>query len=163
MGAIIFQRRASRSAFEDALIGIGGPAFGTVAALGCLGLSMATRSRLFLGLAYTGALINLFNMTPIFPLDGGWITEAVSPRLWLAGAAILGGLLLTGFLRNPFILVLLLVSLPRIWHGLRTGETAPGILPATRAQRACMGLAYIGLCALLAFLVAHAHERGARG
>ena len=46
-------------------------------------------NELFLGLAYIGFMINLFNLMPLFPLDGGWITGAVSPYLWLIGIIVL--------------------------------------------------------------------------
>src|SRR5437588_4258059 len=58
-GAVIFAKRGGKSAWEDALIGIGGPLGGTLAALFCLLLYNVTRSPLMLALADVGFLINL--------------------------------------------------------------------------------------------------------
>jgi len=160
MGAFILQKRAAKSAWDEAVIGIGGPIWGAIAALFCLGIYFLTGSLLMLGLAYTGFLINLFNLAPIFPLDGGWIVGAISPRLWLVGAALLAVLYFVGFIRNPFILFLLILSIPRLLHGLKSGEmTYPGEEkePATKEQKWILGLAYISLVALLAILVAETH------
>lgn len=159
MGAVIFQKSGPKSVWESAVVGIAGPAAGLLAGLVCHCLFFVTGNGLFLALAYTGYLLNLFNMTPIFPLDGGWITAAVSPRLWLVGIIILGGMVLTGFLRNPLIILLLLMSLPRLIHGLRTGSPEmPGSEmhrePATPAQRIQMGIAYVALAGVLAALMA---------
>jgi Zn-dependent protease len=157
-GAFILQKRSAKSAWDEALIGIGGPVGGTLAGLVCLAIFWLTGHRFFLVLAYVTFLINLFNLTPIFPLDGGWITGAVSPRLWLIGVVMLGAMLLTGFLRNPFILILLVISLPRILRGLRHGDALPpGTAPATPRQRLLMGIAYVALCGLLAWLMAVTH------
>lgn len=160
MGALILQKKAAKSTWDEALIGIGGPIAGTLAGLLCLAVYAVTGSGLMLALAYTGFLINLFNLIPIFPLDGGWITGAVSPRLWTIGLAGMVALFATGMIRNPFILLILLLSLPRLWHGLRTGDVTPeGGSPVTPRQRMAMGSAYIALCGSLAWLMAVTHVR----
>jgi Zn-dependent protease len=154
-GALILQKRRARSAWDEALIGIGGPVAGTLAGLVCLLCYYRTGSRLMLGLAYTGFFINLFNLAPIFPLDGGWITGAISPRIWLFGLLAMIVAVATGFIRNPFIFLLLIISFPRLWQGLRTGNVTPkGGVPTTAQQRLTMGLSYVGLCGLLLWLMA---------
>jgi Zn-dependent protease len=157
-GAFILQKERAKSAWEEALIGIGGPVGGTLAGLFCLGLYQLTGSSLMLALAYTGFVINLFNMAPIFPLDGGWITGAVSPRLWLLGIVGLIGMYAGGLLHNPLILLLIILSIPRLWHGLTTGDVTPrdGV-PTTPQQRLTMGLSYVALCGLLAWLAAQSY------
>ncbi|MFN3648925.1 MAG: site-2 protease family protein [Armatimonadota bacterium] len=153
-GALILQKRAAKSPFEEAVIGIGGPIGGTLAGLACLGLYGLTGSGLFLSLAYFTFLLNLFNLAPIFPLDGGWITGAVSPRIWLVGVVVMIAGYATGMLRNPLLILLVLLSLPRLWHGLRHGDVTPeGGTPVTSSQRVVMGVAYVALCSLLLWLV----------
>jgi Zn-dependent protease len=157
-GALILQKRAARSVWDEALIGIGGPVGGTLAALLCLAAYGVTGSPLMLALAYAGAMINLFNLIPIMPLDGGWITGAVSPRLWLIGLLGMVALFLAGWIRNPLILLLLLLSLPRLWHGLRHGKIASEDgTEVTPHQRLTMGCAYIALCGLLLWLMGRTH------
>lgn len=158
MGALILAKEEGKSAWNEAVMGIGGPIAGTVGALACWWIHLATGSELFLGLAYIGFLINLFNMTPIFPLDGGWITGAVSPYLWLLGIVMMVAMFVTGFIRNPLILVLLLLSLPRLWQGIRYGKShGPDVEPATFEQKIKMGLAYVVLAAFLAWATGATH------
>src|SRR5437667_339093 len=44
-----------------------------------------TGGRRMLALADTSFFTNLFNRAPVFRLDGGWITGAIWPRIWLIG------------------------------------------------------------------------------
>jgi Zn-dependent protease len=156
-GALILHQRVN-SVWKDAVIGIGGPVAGALAAVACLLAYMVTGSELMMSLAFTGALINLFNLLPIFPLDGGWITGAVSPRIWIIGAIVMLAGLLTGYIRNPFIIILLLLSLPRLWKGIRHGDITPeGQEPVTPKQRVIMGLSYVGLAGFLAWFMSFTH------
>jgi Zn-dependent protease len=158
MGAIIFQQRSNHSPWQGALVGIAGPVAGTLGALACLGAYHATGLPLLLHLAYVGFMLNLFNLAPLFPMDGGWITGAISPRIWLLGIVGMGALFFTGTVRNPLLLLLVLLSLPRLWKGLRTGDITPeGGVPATTRQRVVMGVAYVSLSALLLWLMLETH------
>jgi Zn-dependent protease len=150
MGALILQKRSGGSAWRNALIGIGGPLFGGLASAACYGFYLATDNKLFLALAFIGFLMNLFNMIPMYPLDGGWITGAVSPYIWIAGLAMLLAMAVTGRLHNPFIYLLIIMSLPRLVDVFkRRTMDAPG-QRTTPAQKVAMGIAYVGLCAFLA-------------
>jgi hypothetical protein len=84
-------------------------------------------------------------MIPMVPLDGGWITLAVSPYLWIAGLAVLVIMFFMGILRNPLIFVLVILSLPRLWQSLKTGSPVYGLQPATTNQKWIMGLCYVSL------------------
>jgi Zn-dependent protease len=157
-GALILSRGMSESAFEGAVMGYGGPLFGAFAAVGCWAIYGLTNLPIFLGLALIGFLINLFNMIPVFPLDGGWITGAVSPYIWVVGLLGMLALVIFGHVSNPFIFILILLSLPRIVGAFRKGSMdAPGRVTTGR-QRIGMGIAYVGLCAFLAWGVARTHE-----
>ena len=146
MGAVIFNKRSSKSAWDQAVMGIGGPIGGTIAGLVCWALFYATQNPFFLALAYVTFFINLFNLTPVMPLDGGWITGAVSPYLWIAGLLFLIFEFVTGHLTNPMIIVLVALSIRGVWQGLRTGRTGYGnVMPATPSQRWIMGACYVAL------------------
>jgi Zn-dependent protease len=159
MGAIILAKAEGKSAWDQAVMAIGGPVLGSIGALVCWWLYTTTQNELFLGLAYIGFMINLFNLMPLYPLDGGWITGAVSPYLWLIGFAGLVLGFLSGHIRNPFIFILLLTSLPRLWQGVRYGIAhGPGVQPATFEQKIKMGLAYIALAGALAWAMGETHK-----
>jgi Zn-dependent protease len=158
MGALILSK-SYETVWEGAIIGFGGPLFGALASVGCWALYAGFDNPLFLGLAMLSFWMNLFNMTPIFPLDGGWITGAVSPYIWVVGLVILIGLAVTGYLRNPMIYILLIMSLPRIVGAFKSGSALPGSVPVTPRQRLSMGLAYVALCGFLFMGLSVTNER----
>lgn len=157
-GALILAKSGVRSAWEGAVMGYGGPLFGGLTALACFGIYGATGNAFFLGLAFVGFIMNLFNMIPIFPLDGGWITGAVSPYIWVAGMVTMVGLQVAGVVNNPLIWVLLLLSLPRIVSAFKRGTADETAVRTTPRQRTIAGAAYVGLCLFLAWGVAETHE-----
>src|SRR3989454_807713 len=124
MGAFIALKEAPRNAWIEAQVGIGGPLLGTVGAVGCYGLYLATANPLFRALCYMGLFLNLFNLAPIGFLDGGRIVTALSPWLWVAGLVVVGALLFTHF--KFLLLLILLMSLARLFFLFRrrTAEEA---------------------------------------
>ncbi len=148
MGAIIALKEAPRNAWIEAQVGIGGPLLGSLGALGCDLIFVATGNPLYRALAYTGFFLNLFNLAPIGFLDGGRIVTALSPWLWLVGAVVMGVMVVTHF--NLIVLIILLMSLPRLWFLFRP-KTDEEIryFEVTPAQRAIMAVLYFGLIALL--------------
>ena len=149
-GALIVQKKWAQSAWGEALIGIGGPIGGTFAGMLMWGIFLATGNGLFLGAAFFTFAINLFNMVPVFPLDGGRIVGAVSPYIWILGIVAVVGMSVTGFIRNPMIWILVLFSIPHVWNGLKRGTADPvGGQITTRSQRITMGISYLALSAFL--------------
>ena len=55
------------------------------------GLGEYLDSDLLIALAFTGFFLNLFNLAPISPLDGGRIVAAIHPSLWVVGLVLLAG------------------------------------------------------------------------
>ena len=150
MGALILQKRSGGSAWNNALIGIGGPTFGCLAAAACYGLYLVTGNQLFLGLSLTGFLLNLFNMIPMFPLDGGWITGAISPYIWVGGLVLLVVAAFKFGMYNPFILLLIILSLPRLVGAFKRGTMDDPGTQTSPGQKVAMGLAYVMLSGTLA-------------
>lgn len=149
MGAFIALKDAPRNAWIEAVVGIGGPVFGLAGALVCHNVFTFTHDPMWLALAYSAYFLNLVNLTPITPLDGGRIVAALSPWLWLAGLALLVWFM---FERGPnlVLIIILIASLPQVWRLFwsrtdeerRYYELAPG-------QRLIMGASYFGLAGCL--------------
>jgi Zn-dependent protease len=76
-GAYVLIQRAPGNPWRSALIALAGPFAGSIAALACLVVGETQDSHLFMTLAYTGFLLNLFNLIPIGFLDGGAVTRAI--------------------------------------------------------------------------------------
>lgn len=152
MGAAVFLKRGGRSLGEDAFIGIMGPVFGTIYAAGCIALFVLTHHPIWLALGYMVAFMNLFNLLPIPPLDGGWIVPIFSPKVLAIGAVLMIPVAI--WAHNPFILVLGLLSLPRIIGGWKAKPGESEYFKVQPGERLLYGIAYPGLAALLALLMA---------
>ena len=88
LGALIMMKRNPRDAVTEAYVAIGGPVLGTIGALGAYLLGVALENTMLLVVAYMGFFINLINLLPIHPLDGGRISAAVTRWLWLVGLVV---------------------------------------------------------------------------
>ena len=158
MGAIIALKDAPRNAWIEAQVGIGGPLLGSAGAVVCLGIGYLTGNHLFVALAYSGFLLNLFNLAPIGFLDGGRIVTALSPWLWLVGTVVVGLLLVSQF---SFLLLLIFVfSLPRLFSLFRPkSDDEKRYYEVTPGQRWIMGSLYFGLIAALVLGMKLTHFR----
>jgi Zn-dependent protease len=118
LGAAIFAPDLG-SREEEAYIGYGGPLLGSLAALLCMAAWYATGSSFLLLVAFLGIYLNLFNMIPIRPFDGGRITQILSPKVKFIG--LLALVAYTIHLREPslcviWIFVLMEIRLPVWWR-----------------------------------------------
>jgi Zn-dependent protease len=152
VGAFILLKEAPRNAWMEACVGIGGPMFGSLAALLCHAAGIHFGAPLLIALAWSGYFLNLFNLAPVGMLDGGRIVTALSPWLWLPGFALLGWLGWTH--PNIIIWILLFMSLPRIFSLFRKrSEEEQRYFEVAPAQRWTMGGMYFGLIAALVVLM----------
>ncbi|USB32959.1 site-2 protease family protein [Paenibacillus sp. YPG26] len=90
LGALITMKRNPRDAQTEAYIALGGPILGSLGALAMFAAAYYLDSPLLYALANVGFFLNLLNLLPIHPLDGGRIATAVTRWLWLVG--LIGGL-----------------------------------------------------------------------
>jgi Zn-dependent protease len=146
VGAVIAMKSLPRNAYVEALVGIGGPILGSVGALACLIVGWLTDARIWYALANTGFLINLFNLIPISPLDGGRIVGVLSRWLWAAGYAI--GIIVFFVTKSPILFLILLLGLFSLGRTIKGPRE--GYFDVEPAQRLSIGVAYFGLIALLA-------------
>jgi Zn-dependent protease len=151
LGAFVNMRQQPKTAWHEAVSGIAGPAFGAAAAAGCWWYAEHTGSGLFRALAFTGFFLNLFNLIPMLPLDGGRAAAAIHPAMWLVGLAGLLGLLL--YHPNFIIMFILILGGTEAWRRFRGRHTAEaeGYYRLSGNQRLAMTAAYFGLIAILVF------------
>ena len=121
MGAFIAMKDAPRDAWIEAQVGMGGPLLGGLSALLCWGLFVITGQPIFSALAYTGCLLNLFNLMPVGFLDGGRIVSAISLWFWVVGLLIAVVLLVLSL--NLMLFIIVLTSLPHMWTRFRNRKT----------------------------------------
>ena len=149
LGAFVAMKQMPKNALAEARVGLAGPVLGSLGALAAWGIYELAQSPLFLGLAYVGFFLNLFNLLPMLPLDGGRAVGAVSPVFWLVGIAGMVALLFVQ--PNPiliFIAILGGVELWRRWRNRNTPE-ARKYHEMEPMQRLTVGFVYFGLIALL--------------
>jgi len=149
LGALITLKQMPESAWNEAKVAIAGPVIGGLGAAAVWGAGEAIDSELLVALAFTGFFLNLFNLAPISPLDGGRIVAAIHPALWLAGLAVLLGLTIVA--PNPILILILVLGGLESWRRWqhRKEPQAEAYYRVTPTQRVVTGVAYIALAALL--------------
>lgn len=89
VGALIRLKQRLPTAGQEARVGLAGPVWGTTAAIIAYGVGLAMGWPSWLAIARVGAWINLFNLTPVWQLDGSHAFESFTrTQRWLATAAI---------------------------------------------------------------------------
>ena len=157
LGAVISAKSLGKDAAAEARVGLAGPILGSLATLVPLGIWLATGSDFWQALAYIGFFLNLFNLLPVLPLDGGRAMAALSPYVWFVGFA--GLIALAFFFPNPILLLVLLFGGIESWRRWKARNTPEGraynrIPPRTRAL---VAITYLALAALLAVGVAETY------
>lgn len=154
LGAVIAAKSMGDDAAAEARVGLAGPVLGSIAAAVPLGIWLATGDEFWRALAYVGFLINLFNLLPVLPLDGGRAMAALSPWVWFAGYAAL--IALTIFFPNPILLLVLLFGGMESWRRWKLRKTPEGrrFHEISTRTRVLVAATYLGLAALLAVGVA---------
>jgi Zn-dependent protease len=149
LGAVVGMKELPKDAAAEARVGLAGPILGAVGCLIPVGLFLVTGDPLFQALAYIGFFLNLFNLAPVLPLDGGRAMAALSPWMWLVGWGLLVAMVVVS--PNPIILLIVLLGgfeTYRRWRDRKSPESQrySKVKPSTRVAVAAV---YLGLAALL--------------
>jgi Zn-dependent protease len=151
LGAVISAKSLGDNALAEARVGLAGPILGSIGAAAVAVAAAITGSPLLQALAYTGFLLNLFNLLPVVPLDGGRAMAAMAPWMWFLG---FGGLIALLFVApNGILLIIVLFAGLETWRRWkqrrsRTLESAAYYRVSPR-NRLLVGTVYLGLIALL--------------
>jgi Zn-dependent protease len=148
LGAVIGMKELPDDAWKEARVALAGPIVGSVGAAALWAVGEATGSELLVALAFVGFFLNLFNLIPIVPLDGGRAVAALHPAIWFLGLLMMVGLVILW--PNPILLVIVVLGGLDLWRRWRErGEDAEYYrLPLS--QKAAVGVTYLGLVAVLA-------------
>jgi Zn-dependent protease len=157
VGAWIALKQLPHDVETEAYIGFAGPLAGTLASVACYFLARDQDSSLLLALAYAGCMINLFNLIPVSPLDGGRITAIISPKVWLAGVPLLAALFF--YHPSPMLILVAVLAYPQLKEAI-WGDPAKGASYYTvpRDTRINYGVMYLGLVAFLAMMSYSIHN-----
>ncbi len=112
VGALIGMKAYPKGVVDEAYSAIAGPVLGSVGAFVCLAIYFATGQQIFAWLAYMGFFLNLFNLLPMSPLDGGRIIGAVWRGFWLLG--VVAAVALATVLEAPILMLFSIFGLNEI-------------------------------------------------
>jgi Zn-dependent protease len=153
LGAFVAQKSMTANGVQDAASALAGPVVGIAASAICQAYGIATGNVFWVVAAHIGYLLNLFNLIPVLPLDGGRVAGTIDPRLWMLGLVLFFAYLVTTGLNHPiawlFLILIGVSSIPRAiaaWRGIidpRVRETPP-------ALRGAIALAYFATIAVAA-------------
>ncbi|HEX6491649.1 MAG TPA: site-2 protease family protein [Gaiellaceae bacterium] len=151
LGALINLKQMPNDAWREAKLALAGPLLGSLGAAVVYSIGAAEHSRQLEAIAFLGFFINLFNLIPASPLDGGRIVSALHPALWFVGVLALLGLVI--YRPNPILILILLVAASEVWRRWRTRhhpqyERYYRVAPR---RRLLIALLYFGLAAALVF------------
>lgn len=151
LGAVISAKSLGENALAEARVGLAGPILGSIGSAACIFIWHATGNDIWRALAFTGCFLNLFNLLPVVPLDGGRAMAAMAPWMWFVGFAAMIPLAI--LLPNPIILIILLFAgfeTYKRWKLRKAGgarqEAYYRVKPLDRALVAAV---YLSLIALL--------------
>jgi Zn-dependent protease len=152
LGAAVGARSMGGNALAEARIGLAGPILGTLATAALIPLAVAQDSDFLRALAFTGFFLNLFNLAPVVPLDGGRAMAAMAPWMWFAGFA---GLVVLAFVfPNPIMILILVVGGLATWQRWRQRKSGDAKQQAyyrvSPRNRVLVAAVYVGLIAALA-------------
>jgi Zn-dependent protease len=143
----------------EAHIGLAGPVAGTVGAMLCYGLARYTDSQLLLALAYAGCFLNLFNLIPLSPFDGGRVTAVLSPRIWFLGVPVLVAMFL--WRPSPILILVAVLAIPQLMKAWRYDPHAPenrAYYSISNESRLTFTVYYLGLVVFLAMMCHELHD-----
>lgn len=165
LGAVIGMKSPPKDARQEAVVAIGGPVVGSLGALAVYLIALAMppgHTRLVLiAIAYFGFFVNLFNLVPVVPLDGGRVASALSVYANVAGLCIMALLIVFStvlHLSSPFLVILLILGAFTTYKRFQTARANPAYLDAVpHRTRTLIGLAYAAMLGLTALGMGATH------
>jgi Zn-dependent protease len=159
LGALITIRQPPRDAETEAYMAYGGPFVGTLGAFAVYFWARDAGSMTGLAIAYAGFFLNLFNLLPVSPLDGGRICAVLGPSVWLLGAPLLLALLI--WRPSPVLLIVLIMAFPQLraaWNYDKDAPASRAYYEVGTQARIEYTVMYLGLVAVLAMVTYSLHN-----
>jgi len=151
LGAVISARSLGDNALAEARVGLAGPILGSIGSAACILIWQATGNDIWRALAFVGFFLNLFNLLPVVPLDGGRAMAAMAPWMWFVGFAAL--IPLVFIFHNPIMLIILVfagLETYKRWRQRKAGGDAQQAYYRVKPlDRGLVAVVYLSLIALL--------------
>jgi Zn-dependent protease len=149
LGAFVAMKELPKDAGAEARVGLAGPVLGSIGCLVPLALWLATGEPFWQAATFIGFFLNLFNLLPILPLDGGRAMAALSSWIWAIGFLLFLGVLVL-YPSPVLILIVLLGGMEtwRRWKQRKSPEAQEYNRIPTRT-RVAVAVVYLGLVVAL--------------
>jgi Zn-dependent protease len=140
-----------------AFVGMAGPLLGSTGAFLVYLIAVYYQLHWLLAIAYAGFVLNLFNLIPVVPLDGGHIVAVITPKIWIIGIPMLVALY---FWRpSPLLIIIAILALPKAWAAIRGTIPAQTELQLTgNGLKARYAAEYLGLVCFLTLIAFEVHS-----
>jgi Zn-dependent protease len=151
LGAAIVMRDHPRDAVVEALMAYAGPLAGCLGSWACLLLAESTGQGWLFYVAAISFQLNLFNLIPVPPLDGGRVCAAVSRWFWVPGLLLIicGIVYLHAWLSLLIGVLVLMSAFQRVRDELRNWEQMRQYYRINFFVRLCVAVFYVGLIGIL--------------
>ncbi|GAC1362706.1 MAG: hypothetical protein NVS2B12_40540 [Ktedonobacteraceae bacterium] len=162
LGAAVMMNQMPKNARDEAEVGIAGPIAGALAASFCLFVAQGLPHSVWAPLAYFGFFMNLFNLIPIVPFDGGRVLAAIDRRIWILGFVALLGYQVWLWLNGnfyPWLLIFVVMAAFQLFSRGRTPDSpeARAYYEVPLMTRITLSVLYFGLAAVLFIGMSMAH------
>jgi Zn-dependent protease len=149
LGAYVAMKEMPEDAAAEARVGLAGPVLGTIGCLIPAAFWVATGSDFWQACTFVGLFLNLFNLLPVLPLDGGRAMQALSSWIW--GIGFLLFIAVAVLYPSPVIILVVLLGGLETWRRWkqRNSPEAKRYNRITKGQRIAIGLVYLGLVIVL--------------
>lgn len=141
---------------HDAYIALAGPLVGLGLAAACYAVGQVQHERFWYACADLSAFLNLFNMIPMPPFDGGRIIGALWPPLWILGFVAFIAVAILLHVPVLFIAIIGLLGLPAMTSAWR-GDVDPRAARLTTGARVRISVWYLATVLGLVVVMAQAH------
>ena len=158
VGAWINLKSQRLTAETQAFVGMAGPLLGSTGAFVVYLVALQYQIPWLYAIAYAGFVLNLFNLIPVVPLDGGHIVAVISPKIWILGIPLLVAVFL--WRPSPLLIIIAILAIPKAWAAIRSKlPTPPGSQLATTVLKARYAAEYLGLVCFLTLMAFEVHSQ----
>jgi Zn-dependent protease len=157
VGAWINLKDQRLDAETAAFVGMAGPLLGSTGAFVVYLVALQLQLNWLLAIAYAGFVLNLFNLIPVVPLDGGHVVGVISPKIWIIGIPLLAALFL--WRPSPLLIIVAILAVPRAWAAFRGRLAVPESQLATRSLKIRYAAEYLGLVCFLTLVAFEVHSQ----
>ncbi|HET7577746.1 MAG TPA: site-2 protease family protein [Bacillales bacterium] len=134
IGAVISMKERPKDAATEAYLAYGGPLAGLISFLPAIPLYYWTHASVWGLMIFLGALLNLFNLLPVSPLDGGRIVTVLSTKIWFFGLLAVAALMFWS--PSPIMILILVIGFFTWWSRSRESFKADVLRYRKQRQKA---------------------------